>query len=230
MTRFSPGGGGGTNLTFDSSPGRIFSILFQSDTNFLVANNDNGTLRRYNLSNTVATLDTSFAQGGIATNAGAFGLAADSDGNLYLGLFSSSGRIIKLSANGALRDTNFITTAALSEPMQIAVGPGARTGTATPVATGVFPAGHAVDFQVKFTENVFVTGVPQIALTIGGVPVAASYVSGGGSKVLVFRYTVGSTDNGPFAVTSPIALNGGTIRDGAGTARCSRFRPGPTTV
>lgn len=86
--------------------------------------------------------------------------------------------------------------------------------------TVLTPAGYLVetdelDLEVVFNENVDVTGTPRIALTLDSGTVYADYVSGDGTNVLLFRFTVGASDlavAGPVAV-SPIDLNGGTIDD-----------------
>src|SRR5205807_2589210 len=59
---------------------------------------------------------------------------------------------------------------------------------------------------------------PGVGLTIGATGVTASYVSGSGTSVLVFRYTVAAGDSDPdgITITSPVVLNGGTIKDTAG--------------
>ncbi len=61
-------------------------------------------------------------------------------------------------------------------------------------------------------------GTPTILLTLNTGPVNASYQSGSGTSVLVFRYTVaaGNNDNNGISLGSSINLNGGTIKDAAG--------------
>jgi hypothetical protein len=87
----------------------------------------------------------------------------------------------------------------------------------TPPSNGVYKAGLTLDWTVTFSEPVFVTGTPRIALTVGSATVYADYVSGSGTDTLVFRYTVqaGDTDGDGVEAAGSIDLNGGTIRDDA---------------
>uniref|UniRef100_UPI0021CAAF4D putative Ig domain-containing protein n=1 Tax=Parapedobacter soli TaxID=416955 RepID=UPI0021CAAF4D len=80
-----------------------------------------------------------------------------------------------------------------------------------------YVAGQNLDFTVNVSENVTVTGTPQLALTIGSTSVNAAYIAGGSTTTaLLFRYTiqVGEADTDGIAVGS-LTLNGGTINDGA---------------
>ncbi|WP_295128640.1 gliding motility-associated C-terminal domain-containing protein [uncultured Chitinophaga sp.] len=88
----------------------------------------------------------------------------------------------------------------------------------TPVVTSVaVPAnatylqGQTLTFTVNFSENVAVTGTPQLALTIGSTNVNATYASGTGTSALVFNYTVaaGNLDLDGIAINSL----SGTIAD-----------------
>ncbi|WP_453951577.1 Ig-like domain-containing protein [Bradyrhizobium sp. USDA 377] len=86
---------------------------------------------------------------------------------------------------------------------------------------GTLNAGDVVSVTVSFSESVTVTGTPQLALNIGGMPVQASYASGSGSTQLVFTYTIqaGQNDaNGISINANALSLNGGTITDAAGNA------------
>jgi hypothetical protein len=98
-------------------------------------------------------------------------------------------------------------------------------------AAGTYLAGQSLDFRVTLDEAVAVTGSPRIALTIGAATVYAGYLSGSGSSVLVFRYTVlaGQNDTDGIALASTIDLNGGTIGDAAGNAAALGFTPPNTT-
>ena len=82
--------------------------------------------------------------------------------------------------------------------------------------------GQNLDFFVNFSEVVIVntgSGTPYISITLstGGL-VHASYLSGSGTTVLDFRYTIvsGNGDNNGVAVGTVFASNGGTIKDAAG--------------
>jgi hypothetical protein len=77
-----------------------------------------------------------------------------------------------------------------------------------------YNAGDVINIQVAFTEPVFVTGAPQLALNSGGI---ATYFSGSGSSTLTFQYTVASGQNTTdldYSATTSLTLPGGsTIRD-----------------
>jgi hypothetical protein len=91
----------------------------------------------------------------------------------------------------------------------------------------IYPSGANLDFTLSFSNFVTVipgtyvdatnTGVPQIDLTIGDKTVAAAYVSGSGTKDLLFRYATvaGQVDNDGIVVANVINLNGATIQDPA---------------
>lgn len=84
------------------------------------------------------------------------------------------------------------------------------------VPTGqTYLAEDALNFTVRFSETVTVTGTPFLPVTIGGTSVQAQYTSGSGTSYLVFRYTVqaGDSDANGITVASDLNLNGGTIQD-----------------
>lgn len=87
----------------------------------------------------------------------------------------------------------------------------------TPPANGSYSDGQNLDFIFNFSENVTVVGSPRVALTIGATTRYATYLSGSGTSAITFRHTVinGDSDNDGIAMTSPVDLNGGTIRDAA---------------
>ena len=93
---------------------------------------------------------------------------------------------------------------------------------------GSYKKNKEIDFTVTFSEPVNIStssGSPRIPLTVGNNTRYAIYQSGSGSHQIVFRYTVGETDNDSdgIGVTSPIALNGGTILDNARNAASLTF-------
>lgn len=92
----------------------------------------------------------------------------------------------------------------------------------TPYVTGIikpvdntYQSGNFLDLSVNFTETVNVTGAPRIGVTIGSSTQFFTYVSGGGSSTLLFRYLAqdGDDDIDGITVASTVDLNGGTIRD-----------------
>ena len=115
----------------------------------------------------------------------------------------------------------------ISTPLKISVAAYVAPDTTAPTVTSVsvppegdYSNGHTLDFTVNFDENVTVdtiNGTPYIALTVGSMTKQTVYVSGSGTKNLVFRYTVnvGDSDSDGVSIGSLI-LNGGTIQDAAG--------------
>lgn len=77
-----------------------------------------------------------------------------------------------------------------------------------------------IDIDITFNEAVTVTGVPTLTLETGGTDQTATYLSGSTTTVLTFRYTVQAADTSldlDYASTSALDLNGGTIKDVAGS-------------
>ena len=75
-----------------------------------------------------------------------------------------------------------------------------------------------LDFTVATSEPVVVTGVPRIAIDVGGLTRYATYASGSGTAALTFSYAVQAGDFDPngIAIAAPLDLNGGSITDVAG--------------
>ena len=76
--------------------------------------------------------------------------------------------------------------------------------------------GDTISMSVFFGQPISVTGIPRIALQMGGNVVHADYVSGSGTSTLLFRYTVKAADldlDGTQPVSPVIDLNGGTLKD-----------------
>jgi gliding motility-associated-like protein len=78
-----------------------------------------------------------------------------------------------------------------------------------------------LDFTVHYSEAVNVNtlnGVPSLPLTIGSSAAQATYISGGGSADLLFRYTVqnGDMDLDGIAPGAALSLNNSIMRDASG--------------
>jgi hypothetical protein len=104
----------------------------------------------------------------------------------------------------------------------------------TSPANATYGSGQNLDFVATMSEATTVditNGTPRIALTIGSTTQYATYLSGSGTTSLTFRYITQSGDNDTdgIAVTSPVQLNGGTLRDSAGNDATLTFTP-PTTT
>ena len=85
---------------------------------------------------------------------------------------------------------------------------------------GVYGIDDSIKVTVTFSENVSVTGSPQLELDIGGSGKAAAYESVTTTNV-VFSYTVAegvSDDDGIAIGANKLTLNGGTIKDAADNA------------
>ena len=79
--------------------------------------------------------------------------------------------------------------------------------------------GETVEVLVAFSENVEVTGNPQLELTIGSTTRQAVYHRELFGRVLFFRYEVQAGDLAPDGIrvgADALNLNGGSIRDGSG--------------
>ena len=102
----------------------------------------------------------------------------------------------------------------------------------SPTSNGLYKAGEVIVVEVNFDEPVIVSGVPQLTLETGSDDRAINYVSGSGGLTLSFNYTVQSGDASSdldYVSTSALALNSGSIKDGAGNvAILTLASPGAT--
>ena len=104
------------------------------------------------------------------------------------------------------------------------------TGVSSTTANGSYGVGSVITVTVGFSNNVVVTGTPQLALNSGGT---ASYSSGSGTSTLTFTYTVAAGQNAnPLdeASTSALTLNGGTINDATSGTPAVLTLPAPGTA
>ena len=82
---------------------------------------------------------------------------------------------------------------------------------------GVYGIGDSIKVTVTFSENVTVTGAPQLELDIGGSAKVAAYESVTTTN-MVFSYTVaeGDSDDDGIAIgANKLTLNSGSIKDAA---------------
>ncbi len=89
--------------------------------------------------------------------------------------------------------------------------------TSDPGSDGTYITGETIEITVTFSEDVTVTGDPQLELDFDGTAKAASYNSTDGTAV-VFSYTVAlndTDDDGIAIAASKLTLNGGSIQDGS---------------
>ncbi|MES2276520.1 MAG: MBG domain-containing protein [Bacteroidota bacterium] len=82
-------------------------------------------------------------------------------------------------------------------------------------ADHIYKAGETLSFTVNTSENVTVTGTPQLPLTIGTSSVNAAFSGGSNSSALTFTYTVqaGDLDADGITLGSAVVLNGATIKN-----------------
>ncbi|MFV0594025.1 MAG: Calx-beta domain-containing protein, partial [Draconibacterium sp.] len=95
------------------------------------------------------------------------------------------------------------------------------SGVSSTTANGTYKTGDIISVTVTFSKTVTVSGTPQLQLETGTTDQNAAYVSGSGTTVLTFSYTVQAGDETAdldYTTTSALMLNGGSINDQFGTA------------
>ncbi|MCF6406970.1 Ig-like domain-containing protein [Chitinophaga filiformis] len=107
------------------------------------------------------------------------------------------------------------------------------TSVAVP-ANKYYRAGETLNFTVNFSENIILNtagGTPSLRLTIGAIPVEATYTGTSGSNALTFSYTVVNGDMDMDGITvNALTLNGATLRDAAtNNANLTLNNVAPTT-
>ena len=158
-----------------------------------------------NFSYTVQTSDTSGDLGYVATNSlglngGTINSSAGNAANLTL---PSPGAANSLSANKSI----VIDT----------TGPSVNSVTSS-TTNGSFKAAGTISIQIVFSENIVITGTPQLTLETGATDRILNYVSLS-ANTATFTYTVqaGDTSNDlDYVSTAALSLNAGTIRDSVG--------------
>ncbi len=107
----------------------------------------------------------------------------------------------------------FIPPGTFPEGTAYSYATGAALAVGTTQPTGTYGAGTAIPITVMFSDDVTVTGTPELALNDGAV---ATYTSGSGTGTLTFTYTVvlgQATPDLDYASAAALSLNGGTITD-----------------
>jgi uncharacterized repeat protein (TIGR01451 family) len=114
---------------------------------------------------------------------------------------------------------SFTPTSAQSSAVNVTVDTAAPTVTnvSTPAAANsTVNVGHSLNIVITFSQAVFVTGTPRLALNDTA---SVKYSSGSGTTALTFVYTVApgqNTTDLDYASTAALTLNSGTINDAAG--------------
>ena len=133
---------------------------------------------------------------------------------------ANGGQAFTATASDFFNNTSTLS----SPPYTVTIETVAPTITNVTVPSGVYRLDSIVRFSVTFSENVLVTGTPQLRMSVGtglaAAPRQATYVGGSGGSVLVFEYTlvIGDTNDVDGINLFGINLNGGTIADAAGNA------------
>lgn len=85
-----------------------------------------------------------------------------------------------------------------------------------PTGAGTYNAGDTITVRVTFSENVIVTGTPQITLETGAIDRTINYVGGNGTNQLTFTYLVQAGDtSADLDYVAILTSNGETICDAA---------------
>jgi autotransporter-associated beta strand protein len=106
----------------------------------------------------------------------------------------------------------------------------AVTNVTSTAANGTYTTGAVIPVTVTFSQIVIVVGTPQLTLETGTTDRAVNYSSGSGTATLTFNYTVQAGDTSAdldYKATTSLALNGGTIKNAAGTVNATLTLPTP---
>ncbi|WP_280822789.1 Ig-like domain repeat protein [Pseudaminobacter soli (ex Li et al. 2025)] len=144
------------------------------------------------------------------TTLGAGVVSADATASYAVSTLAVGAHSITAEYDG---DTN--NAAATSSAITVTVGQAAPTVTSVAVpANATYSIGGTLNFSVTFSSAVTVTGTPQLGLTMSSSSRNANYVSGSGSTMLTFCYTIaeGDLDADGISLASAVTLNGGTIQ------------------
>ena len=146
----------------------------------------------------------------------------DTDGiEIEANNLTRNGGTINDAAGNAATLTHTALTAQAAHKVDTTAPEIVFSGVAITSTTAPYTAGEVVQATVTFSENVSVTGTPQLALQIGSATKIADYASGTGTAALVFEYTVaaGDTDTDGVSIgANALRLNSGTIGDAAENA------------
>jgi hypothetical protein len=169
---------------------------------------------------TIAGDATSYSAGDTAsiTNIGSLTIAANGD-YTFTPVQNYSGSVPVVSyilsdGFGATETSDLSLAVANIGPAVSSIGI-----SATNALNGYLNVGDVVSVTVTMDEATIITGLPTIALDIGGTTKQATYVSGSNSTSLVFTYTIeaGLTDADGISISAgSIALNSGTMKDAGG--------------
>lgn len=89
----------------------------------------------------------------------------------------------------------------------------------------------SLNFTLTTSRPVTVTGLPRLAIDVGGITRYAEYTAGSGTAALTFSYPVqaGDFDANGISLVSPLDLNGGSLTDASGNAATNLAFTAPDT-
>jgi hypothetical protein len=228
--------GGTASVLVDTTNPVVDSVSVPSNATYYTGQNLDFTV---NFSEAV-TIDTTGGTPRVA-------LTLDTGGTVYADYVSGSGTgalVFRYTVGNGVQDNTGVTVGALSAnggTLRDAAGNDATLtlnsvgstaavnvdGTQPHVldvtamtADGFYNASDTISITVTFTKAVTVDttgGTPTLALGDGAT---ATYAGGSGSPTLVFTYTIAGGENSAdldYASISALSLNGGTIKDSAGS-------------
>ena len=140
------------------------------------------------------------------------GLSTLADGSETLTVLPTDNGIYDASGTESSNTTQSNNTATLNDK-----APPTVTSVSATNSDGAYNPGDVIGVTVTFSENVTVTGTPQLTLETGSTDVVVDYTTVNGAS-LTFNYTVASGNLNTdldYASTSALALNSGTISDAA---------------
>nr|WP_285961086.1 Ig-like domain-containing protein [Pseudomonas tohonis] len=154
------------------------------------------------------------------------GLASSDGGTTWTGLFTPNASVtdstnvitVDLTGVNAVSGGLAGTGTANSSNYAIDTAAPSVSSVTSSTANGTYKAGDVISIQVNFSENVTVSGTPQLTLETGSTDRVVNYASGSGTSTLTFTYTVQAGDTTAdldYIGTTALALNGGSIRDAA---------------
>ncbi|SVA67368.1 uncharacterized protein METZ01_LOCUS120222, partial [marine metagenome] len=154
---------------------------------------------------------TSFSASGNVYTLG-IGRSTLADGSETLTVLPADNGIYDASGNESSNTTQSNNTATLNDK-----APPTVTSVSATTADGAYNTGDVIAVTVTFSENVTVSGTPQLTLETGATDAVVNFTSVS-DATLTFNYTIASghlNSDLDYTSTTALALNSGTIRDAA---------------
>ncbi|MCE3261325.1 MAG: repeat protein [Pseudoduganella sp.] len=153
-------------------------------------------------------------------------ISANSQASINVaGLLDGQYKVYIIDSAGNVSNGSAAITVDNAVPSVLNVAISGGSGAPSGAGSTYFNANDTITVTVTLSEAVSVSGLPKLALDVGGTLVYATYNapsgSGGSTTTLNFSYVVahGLTDaNGISIVANSLSLNGGTILDAARNA------------